>query len=242
MRKHLSLFAAAVAFVTVAWAPALRAEVSAETDAAGHYLRVTITANASVKRLRIWSVQRTRPLYYPVNPGGDLNGDLWPSIAENPFDSNRPWVIWSRFTGAGYDLAWSRWLPGGWSPTDWVEAPEPAAAGDDLDSNATFDSQGRAYLVWWRNESGIGRVYLSLFLVTRWMPAFAVSEAGVDSRLPTVTMLDDSQVRVEYDTPEGSVVRIVAFNRPTTITDDIDPFGRLDISPPRRKPKTSLGD
>jgi hypothetical protein len=212
MRKQVSLFAAAVALVTVAWSPGPRAEVAAETDSVGNYIRTAVFASASVKKLKIWCVQRPRALYYPLNPEGDLNGDLWPSISENPFDSNHSWVTWSRYTGAGYDLAWSRWMPGGWAPTEWVEDPQPASAGDDLDPNATFNSQGRPYLVWWRNEGGIGTVYLSLFLVTRWMPGFPVSDVGVDSRLPTVTMLDDSRARVEYDTPGGHVVRIVLFN------------------------------
>jgi len=227
MRTERGIVAAVLAVAAAGCALQARAEVSAETNALGDYSRMVVLSNASLKNLRIWSVQRDRSGVYPLNPLGDQNGDQWPFVAENPIDGNKPWVLWSRYTGSGYDIAWSRFVTGsGWTEITWLE-DEPSLSGDDLDPSMGFDSGGRAIASWWRNEEGTGRVYLSLFLVTRWMTPYLVSDIDVDSRDPVITVLDDTHFEIEYDTPEGRVVRIVEFLRPTTITDDIDPFGRF---------------
>jgi hypothetical protein len=228
MRTHRNLLAAIALLAATGYAFEVRAEVAAETDVSGNYLRTAIVAGASTKRLKIWSVTRLRPLSYALNPGGDVNGDLWPLVAENPHDANRPWVVWSRYTGAGYDLAWARWLQTGWTRPAWVEEPGEAAHGDDLDPRVAFASTGRPYLVWWRNEGGIGRVYLSIFLESRWMAAYPVSSEGVDSRSPGIVLLDDGRMQIDYDTPAGHVVDFVTLNRPLSITDDIDPMARIN--------------
>jgi hypothetical protein len=61
------------------------------------------------------------------------------------------------------------------------------------------------------------------------MQEFPVSDAGIDSVNPTVTILSDSRIQVQYDTPLGRVTRIISFSRPLTITDDITPFGRIAV-------------
>lgn len=204
------------------------AEVAAETDAFGNYLKMSLFATASMKKLRIWTVLHQKFPYFPLNPEGDLNGDQWPVIAENPRDRNRPWVIWSRFNGFEYDLAWARWQPGGWTPIAWLEqSPTP---GDDLGPYLALDRDGRPHVTWWRNEYGVGRVYLSIFLATQWMFPYPVSDEGVDSQDPTITVLDECRIQIDYDTPGGRVTRIVHFARPATITDDINPFNRLSVS------------
>jgi hypothetical protein len=228
MRTRRSLAAAVALLAAAGFGAAARAEVAAEVDLAGNYVRTTVLASASAKKPRIWSVQRSSGLARPLNPGGDQSGDLWPAIAENPQDSNHPWVVWSRGTGAGYDLAWSRWLPGGWTDPDWVEEAANASAGDDLDPRLAVNSEGRPYLVWWRDEGGEGRVYLSMFLFSRWMPAYPVSDPEVDSRRPRITLVDDGRIQVDYDTPAGRIIRLLVFSHPLSITDDLDPFARLN--------------
>ncbi len=209
--------------LTAPW-PAARAEVSAQVDWEGNYLRMVLQTNGSAKNLRIWSVQRLASDRVPLNPLGDLNGDLWPEIEENPRDRNHPWVVWSRFDGEEYDLAWSRWQARAWTPTEWV-LPQSAGVGDDLDPDVVFDSTGRPFMVWWRDEEAGGRVYLTLFLETRWMTAWPVSDAGQDSRYPKITLESDNRIRVDYLTPDGPVTRWVVFSRPDSITDNLDPFG-----------------
>lgn len=207
-----------------------RAEVSAEVDASGAYVRTVIQATSSSKNVRIWSKVNSRPGMYALNVDGDVNGDLWPTVAEQLVGTRRPWVVWSRFTGAGFDLAWSRFdAPSrSWSPIAWVEGT--GTPGDDLDPSVAFDSTGRPFLTWWRDEAGVGQVWLSLFLETKWMAPFRVSDAGVDSVTPTITMLSDTRVRIDYSTAAGTVTRTVEFNRPATITDDATPFGRFEVT------------
>jgi len=206
--------------------PAIRAEVAAETDAFGNYVRTTILARTSVRQNRIWKVKRQGFGVNPLNPDGDLNGDLWPTIAENPYFHNHPWAVWSRSNGYDYDLAWSRWTRTGWTP---IQSLHPRYPGDDLDPAVTFDADGRPYAAWWRNEGGIGRIYVSLFLQTRWMVPFAVSDAGTDSWTPRIFVQAGGVIQVQFQTPTGSQFRIVRFGGPTTITDDLDPIGQFSV-------------
>jgi len=220
----------AVLFMAVACGLPARAEVSAETDAFGQYVRTTIFYRTTAKNPRIWSASRNNPYYHPLNKQGDLNGDLWPAVGENPADARHPWVVWSRSRGRGYDLAWSRWTATGWKPLAWVE--DTSSAGDDLQPSLAFDRQGRSYIAWWRDEGGKGHVYLSIFLESHWTRPYLVSKAGIDSRRPYIEVTTDNSIRVTFDTPSGRFSRVVAFSLPLTITDDIDPFGQMPGPPP----------
>jgi len=225
MRTHRSLLAAVVlSLVAAGSAIDVRAEVAVETDSAGNYVRTVVLPSTANRTVKIWSVDRTWPHLVPLNPSGDLNGDLWPAIAEDPNQSLRPWVVFSRHTGCDYDLVWSRWTPGGWTAAAWVEEPAEARIGDDLDPDIEFDGRGQAVLVWWRNEGGSGRVYASAFQGVGWMPALLVSDAGVDSRSPRITVYPDGRVLAAYYTPAGRVVRDLSSYVPLTITDDLDPI------------------
>lgn len=205
-------------------APA-RAEVAAETDADGAYRRTIVLGNASDKNFRVWHVTRAADHTVPLNPSGDLNGDLWPVVLEVPHDDRRPWVVWSRFNGSDYDLAWSRWQEnGGWTDVAWVTLA-PAMPGNDLTPNLDHGpSDGRPYVVWTNDTGGAREVYLSIFLSTRWMQPYRVSDVGEDATYPTVRVLDDDTVEVTYETPAGPRTRTLRFLRPTTITDDANPF------------------
>ena len=229
-----------VVALVLACLPALaRAEVSAETAPDGSYLRTVVFTNASLKKVRIWTQVSSRPFLHPLNAEGDLNGDLWPTIAQPVSAPSTPWVVWSRFTGRDFDLAWARWSSetGGWTPVAWVGAPE--AGGDDLDPSIAFDAGARPHLAWWRNEGGNGRVYFSMFLRSRWMIPVLVSDEGVDSTSPEITISAQGTIRVQYQTPSGTVVREVRFDKPATITDDTTPFGRVTLydCPPTISPK-----
>jgi hypothetical protein len=233
MRTHRSFLAAVILSLAAAGcAPDARAEIAVETDYAGEYVRTVVVTRATVRSLRIWSVQRTLSSSNVLNPGGDVNGDLWPTIAENPFDSNHPWAVWSRFGGAGYDLAWGRWLPGGWTAPVEVQPGGGADDGDDLDPRIAFGPFGRPYLAWWRDEGGTGRVYFSMYGDGGWMPGAPVSDPGIDSRYPSISILDDGRIRVEFETPGGRVIRFVFVPVQNSITDDIDPIAPKGYVPP----------
>ena len=94
-------------------------------------------------------------------------------------------------------------------------------------TDVTFDESGRPYFVWWRDENGQGRVYLSIFLVTLWMESYAVSDPAIDARYPTIELGDEGVILVLYDTPQGTIEHTVLFDEPVTITDDIDPLDHI---------------
>ena len=98
------------------------AEVSVRTDRAGRYVSTQMSTTGARGEPVVWGLRgRASRRLHVLNPTGDLNGDLWPVILEVPHDDNRPWIVWSRFNGTDYDLAWSRWQAGeGWSEIAWV--------------------------------------------------------------------------------------------------------------------------
>jgi hypothetical protein len=202
----------------------VQAEVSVRTDRQGEYLMTQVLhSGPHLAEKNVWSPRgRGSRTGQVLNPHGDANGDLWPSVAEAPSTPHYPWVVWSRFNGLEYDLAWSRWTERGWS--DIASLGRPAAAGDDLDPDLMVNSEGRPFTVWWRDEEGGGRVYVSVFLANRWMPAYLISDPQVDSRYPSLLSIEpDGSLSVEYATPEGTVSGIVVFELPDTIVDDINP-------------------
>ena len=99
--------------------------------------------------------------------------------------------------------------------------------GNDLDPDVDLDltDGARPYVAWWSQETDGGVVYLSVFLSTRWMRPYRVSDVGVDSRYPTVSVDEDGSIDVSYSTDEGEVTRRILFNHPDTIHDDLDPIG-----------------
>lgn len=204
------------------------AGIGARGDEAGRYGGTSWRVDSAKPLGNIWSTFNDGlPSFSLLNPAGDLNGDLWPCVAENTVAPNHPWVVWSRFNGRDYDLAWSRWKGARWTAIRSVHAG--TAAGDDLDADLTFDAQGRPYMVWWRNERGVGRVYLSVFLNARWMGAFQISDLSWDSRYPTIEIFDGGRIVVEYETETGLHAQVVRFNQPVTITDDINPFAHVEL-------------
>jgi hypothetical protein len=214
------------------WLAPARAEVSAEVSENTTYERLVVRGNASAKNLRVWAVTRTVEGMVPLNPGGDLNGDGWPAYVEPVDLGAAPIVVWSRFDGEEYDLAWSIWTDGaGWSDVRWL-APELDQRGPDLDPSMDHDPlDGRAHVVWRRETAGGSEIYLSLFLVNRWMAPYLVSDVGVDARYPDVDVRDDGSILVTYETDAGTVTRVVKFLRPSTITDDLNPLECLRTAP-----------
>ena len=224
----ISRLTAALALTALAATLPVRAEVSAETDATGTYIRTVVFANASLKHSKIWSVNRLRTGFTPLNPSGDDTGDLWPFIAENPINGRLPWVVWSHFDGSDFELVWSRWTDAGWSAISPVASP-----GDPEDALApmvSFDPTGRPHLVWLSAGDGPKSVFLSIFLTTRWMIPFRVSDPGEDATDPVVAVLSDGTIEVGYATPIGEITKMIRFDHPRTITDDITPFSSLTVT------------
>jgi hypothetical protein len=219
---------AAVSVLLCGFGPAAVCEVSVKTDRKGDYQMTQVTTSGGRSAARVWSVVGRSPGKRALNPEGDRNGDLWPSIAEHNLAPHHPLVVWSRYNGSQYDLAWSRWERTGWEPVRWVH--EGDGQGDDLDADVAFDPvRGRPFLVWWRNENGTGRVYLSVFLASEWLAPYQISEQHTDGRFPRIEFHDGGEIRVQFETPAGTVSQLVTFNEPVTITDDINPHDHLRL-------------
>ncbi len=197
------------------------AEVRVITDRQGIYRTTRVLLDH--RGNGVWSEVRRGRSRNALNPLGDRIGDFFPTIGESTVAPYHPWVVWSRLYQSQYDLAWSRWNGDRWEPIRWIE-PTSSAPGDDLDADLSFDEIGRPYIAWWRDENGVGRVYLSTYLGTMWMEAYPVSDLGADGRYPSIEVREGGTLIVRYDTPEGEVEQTVIFDLPVTITEDINPL------------------
>lgn len=218
MRRDVTAVAL-IAFAGVLCVPAL-AEVRAVTDRQGDYTMTRV--QLSGRSANVWNVARRNDTIGTLNPQGDRNGDLWPTISESNSAPYHPWVIWSRSRGHQFDLAWSRWSRDSWEPIRWVATD--AERGDDMDPVIDFAQNGRAYIGWWRNERGVGRVYISLFLVDSWLEPYPVSDVGVDSRHPRIEVQSDGTLMVWFEAEGETREHLVTFADTVAITDDINPL------------------
>lgn len=219
--------AISVAVLLACVAPALAAPRGARTGSERRQVPREDVLDAQ-RHADAWQALRGIVRRNALGPAGGRDGDLWPTIGEAVAAPDRPWVVWSRYNGTEYDLAYTRWSERAWLPARWIEggdAIDPTAGvGDDLDPALDFDRAGRPMVAWWRDEGGAGRVYFSLYLASRWLEAIPVSEVSVDARYPSVELVGTDTVRVSFDTPEGRVRHTIRFLPPDTITDDLNPL------------------
>jgi hypothetical protein len=208
----------------------LRAEVSAKLDAHGHYSCMIFRYTPGSGGGRVWSVSSPATNRRPLNPFGDIRGDLAPTVLENGAQSNYPIAVWAHPSGGDYDLVYSQWLGTAWSGIRHVHAH---TAGNEFEPMMTFNSGGQVFLVWWRNDQGQGSVYFSMLNGIQWTDPLRISPMRVDARHPTVTALTDTVIRVTYETSAGTVSRDVILSRSESITDDIDPKYQIDLSADR---------
>jgi hypothetical protein len=218
------------ALLLVAATAGARGEVSARLDNEGHYLGMYYKYSWG-NPPKIWAASAPTATRRPLNPTGDLLGDLMPMVAENPTNLFYPLAVWSHPNGGDYDLVFSRWTGSGWTPLQFVQTDNFT---NEYDPRVGFNSRGRPLIVWWSEDSGstalsTATVWFSMFLETRWMTPVVVSGV-VDSRRPDLTIVNNTTVIVTFDTPSGRQSRTLTLPDSETITDDVDPRIRSEIS------------
>lgn len=224
MRPRTPIIGLALIALTVSL-PVL-GEVSARLDSEGNYVGMTYRLWGTQTGSRIWASPAPTFNRRPLNPTGDLLGDLSPTVVESNVGDRWPIAVWSHPNGGDYDLVYSRWSGRSWTPMAFVELDNPY---NDLDPRIVMNSVGRPYMVWYRNELAGGVVYFSMWLQTRWMTPIRVSTTGISATMPQLMLMSDTQVVVTYTTPTGTQVRTVTIPNTDSITDDIDPKIRTQI-------------
>lgn len=210
-------------FLTALMTTTALAELSVEVDSFGNYIRTFYSEKETGKSVKVWSQFGNRHGRVALNEYGDSYGDLKPAFKENIYHQQFPHVVWPKFDGFDYEIAFSKWTVNGWAPIVFIEAVDNPF--DDLGPVIDFDQNGRSYIAWWRDENGIGRIYISLFLETVWMVAYPISEEWVDSKDPEINVKSEGELEITYLTDKGLEKKTVFIHLPDTITDDIDPFG-----------------
>lgn len=234
----------ALALTLAASLPAL-AEVTARTDRDGQYLMTHVIPAGTAADPLVWSQGRYRAARFgghPLNVDGDRNGDLWPTVVESPVAPHYPMVVWSKFNGQAYNLAWSRWSLEGWEPVRQVVTRR--MPGQDFDPFIVFTGEGRPVLAWWNEQpDGHGEIYISMFLASRWAAPVRVSDPNVDARYPTLEITGRRELMLTFKIGAKTVRQSVFFSHPPgTITDDISPTftlsGITTIAPKQQSKST----
>ncbi|HEV8701218.1 MAG TPA: hypothetical protein VGV60_08105 [Candidatus Polarisedimenticolia bacterium] len=182
------------------------AEVSVQFNGHGDFKRVVYLTGAHGRTYVVWG--QMRPRLFPntvLNPLGDNLGDLPPVIQLSPV-TGLPWVVWPKNFGNLTQLVYSTWDASGKRWTD----PRPIVAGmpliwGDITPALAFDGFGTPYLVWARAEQ-TATVYFSTLMSGVWTPPLRVSDEGVDSRTPAIT-LDGTTAVITFRTPRGPVTK-----------------------------------
>ena len=90
-----------------------------------------------------------------------------------------------------------------------------------------FDSTGRPYMAWSRNEDGKGRAYFAFLLSARWMEPIAVSDFTV------VSFPDPAAPVVVHGIPGGAATKDISpVPTKETINEDINPFENVVVGEP----------
>ncbi len=183
------------------------AEVSVVLDHQGQFKRLVVLTRGRGRSTGYWS--QVRPGVLPglmLNPLGDNRGDGPPVVQFNPV-TGAPWVFWSMNIANQKRIAFSFWNGKAWNVPGLIVADPGPYFYDELDPAVAFGPDGALYLFWWRPEQAGGRVYFSTLIGGRWSPPLLLSNEGVDSRRPAIS-LAGTTATITYRTPSGPVTKI----------------------------------
>jgi len=202
------------------------AEISVQRNPDGSFKKVFYLTRGGEARVT-WG--QVRPYLAPgdlLNPLGDNLGDLAPVIRTHPV-TGLPWVFWSRNVAGLKQVVFAAWSDAGWTAPQAIVPVDGLPLRDELDPAVAFDAAGAPFVVWWRGGA-VGEVVFSTRVGGIWTPPLRLSDAVVDSRLPSVAV-EGTRATVSWTTPAGIVTRTfdtaVLINSATNLMDTPIPPG-----------------
>jgi len=210
-----------------------RAEVSVQLDVHGRVKRLVVLTRGNGPGLEVWKQMRGRvPVAWILNPLGDTYGDLAPALAVQP-TTGLPWAVWPANEGNQKRLVVSRWDGTKWTAPRRIAAVDPLGS-DQIEPRLAFDAQGAPYVLF--TEAGTTSRVMFLTLVQDvWGPALQVSDDGVDSRQPTLS-LKNGDVTIGFQTPQGPVAKSLSalslVEAVSNLMDSPIPPGSAPTQPP----------
>jgi hypothetical protein len=181
------------------------AEVSVLLDEDGGFKRLFYLTTAAGRHRVVWAQMRPNlPAEVILNPLGDVLGDRAPVIRYHPL-TGHPWVVWSMNRAGHLVIGAAFWDGKAWTaPAPVVTTPDPYYY-DQVDPALAFDDAGRPFLVWARNEQ-VPQIYFSTLVRGVWTPPLRVSDEGIASRAPSITLSGTTAI-ITYETDAGTVTK-----------------------------------
>jgi hypothetical protein len=130
-----------------------------------------------------------------LNPNGDGFGDRDPDMVFRL--SGNPTAVWEHWDGVDYEIAFSEWTAGAWTPTVLLTNNSV----DDLDPSVVTNAAGKPIVTWWR-VLATPAVFTTRRL-TSWEAESQVSLSGVPAKKPTVSIGSDTLTRFSYQALSG---------------------------------------
>jgi hypothetical protein len=166
----------------------------------------------------IWGKFGDNPNRVSLNENGDLNCDQVPSFSINPTTGFLE-VVWSKFDGTDYEVAYSCFNGSEWSSYDVITNN----SFNDFDPYLAFSDDGIIKVTWWSDEP-IPQVYYKIRKANGlWSLKLRISDPFETSRFPSIAALNHlSFISFEAPIDSNSKNIYVAGG-----TDDPDPHPYL---------------
>lgn len=204
------------AFILICFVP-LFAEMSAIRDSDDNYSSYLLIYRDSPNN-EIWKKFSNDPNRVLLNENGDLNADGEPSFAINPITGS-PEVVWSKFDGIDYEIAYSYFEGLEWSEYEIITYNNI----NDFDPCIAFNNDGTVKVAWWSDEP-IQQVYYKVRKNNgEWSLTLRVSDFLETSRFPSITALNNLSY-VGYESLANPGEKNICLG---TIGEDPDPIPQL---------------
>lgn len=132
---------------------------------------------------RIWRPTNRAPEDKVLNPLGHSRGDGRPDLAYK--DSGNPLAVWAYNNGTDYDIAFSEWRNGSWSPTEFLTS----STANERDPRIHLAADGTVHIVWWVDAASPLVMYVSRDAISgSWGIERQVNPVGDPARRPSVVV------------------------------------------------------
>ncbi len=166
----------------------------------------------------IWKRFSNNPNRVPLNENGDSNCDGKPSFTINPI-TGFPEVVWSKFDGNDYEIAYSYFDGLEWSNHEIITDNNF----NDFNPCIAFNNNGTLKITWW-NDEPVQQVYYKIRKNSEdWSLKLRVSDHLEISRFPSIVALNNLSY-ISYETLTNQNNKDIYS---ANIDDDPDPHPTL---------------
>jgi hypothetical protein len=218
MRFKLFIFA----FLVLIFSSSVYSELSVLLDDNGNFSGIIFSYNDAPEN-EFWKKFSNSSNRILLNENGDCNLDGEPHFAIDP-TAGLPAVVWSKFDGNDYEIAYSYFNGSIWSNYEFLTDNDQ----NDFDSRLAFNNEGTIKVTWWVDEP-VPEIYYKIRKNSEpWSSSVRVSNISENSKYPSlVASADTSYIPYEISHPPNNKYIIIGSG--TDAPDPIPSFSLANI-------------